>query len=314
MGAIFVNAETLPEAWEQAVLKTWEQGDKIKTDYDKPEDPESRDTSCLIVVKNPFAEPRIHKAFPGGLNDLWKYREEVVHGVRDHWINPEEGKWSYTYHGRLTAFPLVRVFGPDGKEKDPENDLIDPETDTFRVDKINQLEGVLSDLERQSYSRRAIGGLWRPGFDIHHDDPPCLDLVQFRVFQGNKLNMHILIRSNDAFKAAFMNMYAFTELQKEMAKRLSEKRGEEIVPGEYRHLGFSFHIYGSYFNEFEGFLKLVEKRPDRYFYTDDPVVQGCFNDGRVELLQDTELPRKHRIRIYRELPHDLQEKHRDLAA
>ena len=43
-----------------------------------------------------------------------------------------------------------------------------------------------------------------------------------------------------------------------------------IVPGEYVHIADSFHIYGSYFKEFEGFLRSVKERPDRYFTTDDP--------------------------------------------
>jgi len=322
MSAIFVEARTIAKAWEKAVVKTWEKGDEIKTDYDHPGDPPSKDTDALIVVKNPLAEPRIHKAFPGGLNDLLKYREEVVNGVHDHWVDPEHGKWSYTYHGRLVAYPLVRVFGPDGKEKDPENDVIDPKVDTFRVERVNQLEDILDDLQRAGHSRRAVAGIWRPSFDIKHKDPPCLDLVQFRVFGDNKLRMSILIRSNDNFKAAFMNMYAFTELQKDMARRLSERTGREIVPEEYHHHALSFHLYGSYFREFAGFMEQLTKRPDRYFRSDEPIVQGCFNDGRVELLRegvcgrdrDAPLaPIEHRRRLYAELPKDIKKEYAHLS-
>jgi len=322
MAAIFIEAETIPEAWERAVAETWEKGDEFKTDYDKPGDPLSKDTDALIVVKDPFAEPRIHKSIPGGLNDLWKYREEVVNGVHDHWVDPEHGKWSYTYHGRLVAYPLVRVFGPDGKEKDPENDPIDPKVDTFKVDRVNQLEDVLNDLQRAGHSRRAVAGIWRPSFDIRHKDPPCLDLLQFRVF-GDELRLSILIRSNDNYKAAFMNMFSFTELQKDMARRLSERVGREIKPGEYHHHALSFHLYGSYFKEFtEGFLKQLEKRPDRYFRSDEPIVQGCFNDGRVELLREGVCgpdkdapiaPIEHRRRLYAELPDYMKEENANLS-
>jgi len=65
MSYITVTCDTLPEAWEQAVLRCWEEGDRIRTEYDKPTDPESRDCTVMIVARRPFQEPRIHKAFPG---------------------------------------------------------------------------------------------------------------------------------------------------------------------------------------------------------------------------------------------------------
>ena len=55
-------------------------------------------------------------------------------------------------------------------------------------------------------------------------------------------------------------MYAFTELQKLSAERLSEKIGRPIQVGQYNHIADSFHIYGSYFEEFEGFLETLERR------------------------------------------------------
>ncbi len=37
-------------------------------------------------------------------------------------------------------------------------------------------------------------------------------------------------------------------------------RGQDLGVGRYDDLTDSFHIYGSYFNESQGFLKLEEKR------------------------------------------------------
>ncbi len=67
---ITVTARTLPEAWEQAVVRTWNEGAAIATQYDKPDDPPSRDATAVVVVEQPFAEPRIHRAFPGGIVEL----------------------------------------------------------------------------------------------------------------------------------------------------------------------------------------------------------------------------------------------------
>jgi thymidylate synthase len=99
MKSIRIEEDYLPFAWEKAVKECWRVGDSFPTEYDKPNDPNSRDVVAIIHVKRPFAEPRIHRAFPGGLDDLEKYRSEVLHGVHDHWVNPAEGKWEYCVGG-----------------------------------------------------------------------------------------------------------------------------------------------------------------------------------------------------------------------
>ena len=275
MESIYVKARTLPEAWEQAVRECWEKGARFRTQYDKPDDPESRDVACLIHVAEPFAEPRIHKAFPGGLEDLEVYRAEVLYGVHDHWIAPEEGKWEYTYHERLRAY---KVPG--------------------RAEPIDQIAEVVRMLKETPYTRRAQAVTWQAWNDLGIRDPACLQRMWFRVEEGregapDRLNLAIHIRSNDAFKAAFMNMYAFTELQREMARELG------VEPGEYVHVADSFHIYGSYFAEFEGFLRLLEKRPDRYYTTE--FARPVFEDGARRVLAEADLPAEARSAIQKRL-------------
>jgi len=303
MESIYVKARTLPEAWEQAVRECWEKGARFRTQYDKPDDPESRDVACLIHVAEPFAEPRIHKAFPGGLEDLEVYRAEVLYGVHDHWIAPEEGKWEYTYHERLRAY---KVPG--------------------RPEPIDQIAEVVRMLKDTPYTRRAQAVTWQAWNDLGIRDPACLQRMWFRVEEGpnpngaggagpagqgregredatlrssaslrstRRLNLAIHIRSNDAFKAAFMNMYAFTELQREVARQVG------VEPGEYMHVADSFHIYGSYFAEFEGFLRLLEKRPDRYYTTE--FARPVFEDGARRVLAEADLPAEARSAMEKRL-------------
>jgi len=100
--------------------------------------------------------------------------------------------------------------------------------------------------------------------------------------------MNIHIRSNDAYKAGFMNLYAFTELQAWVAQQLG------VFPGEYIHMADSFHIYGSYFDEFEGFINTVTERPveDRV-YTSDFATE-FFVDGCDVLLKEDDMPEDKR--------------------
>ncbi len=262
---LFVRGKNLPEAWEKAVLECWHHGVAIKTEYDKPEDPPSKDCTMMLVVEDPFAEPRIHRAFPGGLEDLEIYRQEVVDGVHDHWIAPEEGKWTYTYHKRLFAYEI------EGEE----------------VDQINYL---IEKLSEASYSRRAQAITWNPKEDPPTYDPPCLQRLWCRMLEGERgelvLNMNTHWRSRDAYKAAYMNIFALTDLQRTIAERLSEKLGKPVVLGRYVDIVDSFHIYGSYFTEFEGFLKSVEERTFEQRTWDSAFAEPMFEDGRKRLQEE----------------------------
>ena len=58
-----------------------------------------------------------------------------------------------------------------------------------------------------------------------------------------------------------MNIFALVQLQKMMAGRISQISGKAVKVGRYCHMADSYHIYGSYFREFEGrFLGALKKR------------------------------------------------------
>jgi thymidylate synthase len=233
---VHIVADNLPEGWEKAVLECWERGATIATQYDRPGDPPSRDVSLFLAVADPFAEPRIHRAMPGGFDDLEVYRQEVVDGIHDHWIAPDEGKWQYSYHERIAAYSVPGLPEP-----------------------VNQIDYVVRALCEAPHSRRAQCVLWKAWDDADCEHPACLQRLWFRIFD-DRLLLAAHMRSNDAYKAAFMNMYAFTDLQRHVAERISEGLGREIKVGQYNHVIDSFHIYGSYFEDFKGFLQTVESR------------------------------------------------------
>jgi len=260
MKTIHIVEKTVPVAWEKAVIACWEQGECFPTQYDRPDDPHSRDVTAMIRVTDPMSEPRIHRAFPGGLQDLEKYRAEIAYGVHDHWVAPEEGKWEYTYHQRLFEYAVPGLPGA-----------------------INQIERCVEMLRECGFTRRAQAVTWKVWDDLGIHDPACLQRLFFRIQHG-KLNMTAHMRSNDAYKAAFMNMYAFVELQAHVAASVG------VQVGEYCHIADSFHVYGSYSEEFQGFLKTVaDRRPeDRVWNTSfavDMFIEGC--DG---LLAEKDMP------------------------
>ncbi len=271
-----VQGKTLPETWEKSVLAVWEKGSQLPTEYDHKNEPPSLDATMMLVVERPFDEPRLHRAFPGGIEDLEKYRLEVVNGVHDHWIRPEEGKWTYTYHKRLFDYQVqddIRCVGEQGPFAD-----------------VKQIDYMVDKLSKVHYSRRAQAITWMPTLDPKTDDPPCLQRLWARLAEDAKgelyLNLNTHWRSRDAYKAAFMNIFALTDLQRIMADMIGEKIGKRVHVGRYVDITDSYHIYGAYFEEIqERFIRSLRDRSfeQRTWRSDNPIIQDGIKRGREQI-------------------------------
>ncbi len=263
----------IAEAWENSLIALHEHGTDIRTQYDKPGDPPSRDATMIITVQEPLAEPMIHKDFPGGLEDLQEYVMEVVEGIKNHLVrdpgDPDDTRWEYTYNERLFHY---NVPGLPGKTYD-------------------QIQLIAEKLAQTPYSRRAQAITWKVWEDNFCYDPACLQSVWCRLTEtdgGNAwmLNTNVRFRSNDAYKAAFMNMFALVQLQRLIAERITRITGRTVRLGRYVHMADSYHIYGAYFKEFrERFLGGLERRcfEERTFRYED--VREIMEEARPAILE-----------------------------
>ncbi|MCD6416340.1 MAG: hypothetical protein J7M08_06555 [Planctomycetes bacterium] len=273
---LHVSGENVPEAWEKAVLAVWDEGVEVKTEYDRPGDPPSLDATVMVEVRRPLAEPRIHKNFPGGPTDLESYRQEVVKGIHDHWINPAEGKWTYTYHQRLFAYrPLQDLENPqEGPQFPP----------------LDQVDYIVEKLAAAPHSRRAQAVTWIPHCDPGADDPPCLQRVWARLLpagQGYRLSMNTHWRSRDVYKAWFMNVYVLTDLQRILAGRLEQRLDAAVAVGRYADVSDSLHIYGSYRDaDLEREIEKMKSSPYTERAWDSAVFEPMFEETRRNLAGD----------------------------
>jgi thymidylate synthase len=241
---LHVEGESIAHAWELSLIALHEQGCNVKTEYDKPDDPPSKDATMILTVRDPLAEPMIHKDFPGGPLDLQEYVMEVCDGIKDHLVrdpnDPKDTRWEYTYHQRLFQYapPALRP--------------------------VDQIETLCQKLARTPHTRRAQAITWKVWEDNDCYDPACLQSIWCRLLEedGQRvLSMNVRFRSNDAYKAAFMNIFALVQLQQRIAARIAALSGRPVAVGRYCHMADSYHIYGSYFKEFEGrFLGSLQKR------------------------------------------------------
>jgi thymidylate synthase len=241
---LHVEGDCIARAWELSLVALHERGCNLKTEYDKPEDPPSKDATMIITITDPLREPMIHKDFPGGPLELQEYVMEVCEGIKDHLVrdpnDPKDTRWEYTYHQRLFQYEA-----PTGG-------------------RFDQIEIACQKLAKTPHTRRAQAITWKVWEDNECYDPACMQSIWGRLIeeQGQHvLSMNVRFRSNDAYKAAFMNIFALVQLQQRMAARIGALMGRPVVVGRYCHMVDSYHIYGSYFREFEGrFLGALQKR------------------------------------------------------
>lgn len=234
-----VSEKSLALAYENALVKLYHEGTRFKTQYDKPGDPLSIDSTMNITVLEPESDPVIHKAFPGGIDDLREYVMELK-GYKDHWVknmnDPEDTRWEYTYHGRLEKYGIWREL-KDGKSV---------EAGHFN---INQIEVVIDKLSKQPFTRQAQMITWMPDIDTDCYDPPCLQSLWYRILEDEEevqwLNCNVRFRSNDAWGASFMNMFGFIQFYKEViAAGIQDRTGKTVKLGRLNWHADSYHIYG----------------------------------------------------------------------
>lgn len=179
----------------------------------------TREIFCVMRCRHPLQEPRISRCMFGGPYDLERYRQEMLDGILD--FEVERGNWAYTYHQRYAPY----------------------------------LEYCVNELRRDPNSRRAIISVRDNETDTKTADPACLQSLAFRLRNG-RLDCTAMFRSNDAVKAAFMNMFAIVCLQEQIANTL----GVEV--GEYLHIAYSYHVYEQDAALLEGYVRRLMADPN----------------------------------------------------
>ncbi|MFW5803991.1 MAG: thymidylate synthase [bacterium] len=291
---IIEKGKTLADAYEKALMSLWDRGCRFKTQYDKPEDSESIDATMNITVEEPFSDPMIHKAFPGGINDLREYVMELQ-GYKDHWIknidDPRDTRWSYTYHGR---FKNYGAYKKKLNKKSKGHPLWPNAQDGIKVGTniVNQIEIVIQKLIEQPFTRQAQLITWMPYLDLYDCHSPCLQSIWLRMAEDDGvywLNYNIRIRSNDAWGAYFMNSFGITMFVKEIiADEISKRTGKEVKLARMNWQADSWHIYGKDIKSFkEMFINRVpfheeeriETFPNRIYNFSDEIVREIYNES-----------------------------------
>jgi thymidylate synthase len=281
-----VRGRSLAETYENALVALHRDGTRFRTQYDKPGDPLSLDSTMNMTVEDPLADPMIHKAFPGGFSDLREYVYELQ-GLKDGWIknmnDPDDTRWEYTYHGRLKHYGRWRErVEVDGAARSAFAGPFD----------IDQIERVIAKLVEQPFTRQAQMITWMPSIDLDCFDPPCLQSLWYRLLADDAgvqwLNCNVRFRSNDAWGANFMNMFGFIQFNEGIiAAGIAERSGRDVRLGRLNWHADSFHIYGKDIADAEArlFNRLAGTTLDqRTFNFHDDAIQEMYHEEEEQIL------------------------------
>jgi thymidylate synthase len=106
-----------------------------------------------------------------------------------------------------------------------------------------QLDYIIEELKSNQQSRRASISIYdakdRYNFE---NDTPCTYAINFYIL-NNKLNMSVMMRSNDLWYGFCNDQYCFSKLQEMISNEL------KLKVGTYYHFVNNIHIYSDFLNK-----------------------------------------------------------------
>ncbi|MFX1416904.1 MAG: thymidylate synthase [Promethearchaeota archaeon] len=195
---VYLKASTPVDGWKRVVRKIMESGMRR---VDEREFETRWHSNVMIHINDPYSD-RVCPEYPFSEKILKeKYATQL--------LTPDRLDFDYTYGERLNAW------GSEG---------------------INQIEYVISKLNESPHSRRAVATTWDPRKDTVVDEVPCLNHFVF-MKREDRLDLSVMIRSNDMYGAWLANVYALGELLSYVADKT------DLTPGTITTLSVNAHIY-----------------------------------------------------------------------
>lgn len=196
--ASYLRARTPVDGWKRVVRKIMDAG---MTRTDERGMRTKWLDNVMIHVLRPYDE-RVTDSYPFSEKVL---REKYASQL----LSPDRLDFEYTYGERLNAW---------GHEE------------------INQIDYVVRKLKETVHTRRAVATTWDPRLDSNHDEVPCLNHFVFMERQGF-VDLSVMVRSNDMYGAWLANIYAISELLRDVAERT------DLAAGQVTTMSVNAHVY-----------------------------------------------------------------------
>ena len=246
---IIVEAKTLGEAWEEAVVKMATEGTPRfveAPDYQTW----TVDAPLFVYVEKPMEEPRVSPKLPMPRETLETYVKELLEGTE------RENDFDYTYYSRLRYYPEVLERG------EVPNVPVNEDEGGGKIVRVDQVKKAIEIFRRDPTRRSVVLTTWIVARDLEKfgkrakTSSPCAVIFHPQIVEG-RLHMFVYMKTNDLFNGFPGNAYAFTAFQKYLADELG------YGVGFYVHYTSSAHIYEEMFDLVEELFGVRVRRGKR---------------------------------------------------
>ena len=163
----------------------------------------------------------------------------IINKERNWKLDYAKAEWQWYLSGDRNIAKLGKLYGkvPEIWKRMADADGNVNSNYGWQWQRYGQLDKVIGQLNFNNETRQAAISIY-DGKEINKyaNDTPCTYAVQFTILH-NRLNMCVVMRSNDLWYGFCNDQYCFSELQKLVSNELN------IEPGTYYHFAHNMHLY-----------------------------------------------------------------------
>ena len=179
--------------------------------------------------------------FNVGFEILNPLDNNILTDYRNFSLNYAKREWEWYLSGNPNAEEISK-FAPIWKNMMDENGNVRSNYG-WQWNRNNQLKKVINKLKENNNTRQAVISIYDgKEIDTYKNDTPCTYAIHFTILI-NKLNMSVLMRSNDLWYGFCNDQYCFSKLQQMVSDELN------IEIGSYYHFAQNLHLYNDFLNK-----------------------------------------------------------------
>jgi len=164
---------------------------------------------------------------------------KIINKERNWKLDYAEAEWQWYLSGDPSTEKLGEIYGkvPEIWKRMEDNSGNVNSNYGWQWQRYGQLDKVISQLDFNNETRQAAISIY-DGKEINKyaNDTPCTYAVQFTILH-NRLDMCVIMRSNDLWYGFCNDQYCFSKLQEMISNELN------IEPGVYYHFAHNMHLY-----------------------------------------------------------------------
>ena len=164
---------------------------------------------------------------------------KIINIERNWKLEYAEAEWQWYLSGDPSTEKLGEIYGkiPEIWKRMEDNSGNVNSNYGWQWQRYGQLDKIISQLDFNNETRQAAISIY-DGKEINKyaNDTPCTYAVQFTIIH-NRLDMCVVMRSNDLWYGFCNDQYCFSKLQKMVSDELN------IEPGVYYHFAHNMHLY-----------------------------------------------------------------------